>query len=112
MVQKSTGPLFVGKFEKTTALMATRFQRQVKTNKGGRINVSKSGLSQSQKAGAFTFNSRGTVSYNSSVKGLSFRMPMVAFFAFAPIYYTLKVMWWCVALPFKLIGKAMTNRKA
>jgi len=92
--------------------MATRFQRQVKANKGGRINVSKSGVSHSQKFQRFTFNSRGTVSYNSSVKGLSFRMPLVGFFAFAPIYFSLKIVWWCCSLPFKLIGRAINKNKS
>tara|TARA_X000000950_G_scaffold284273_2_gene387030 strand:- start:1064 stop:1366 length:303 start_codon:yes stop_codon:yes gene_type:complete len=81
--------------------MAVRFQRKVKAGKNRHVNVSKSGLSVSQKAGRFTFNSRGTVSYNSSVKGLSFRMNIGVALLFIPTYWMFKALWFFVTLPFK-----------
>lgn len=82
--------------------MAVRFHRKKKVAKDTHLNISKSGLSVSKKAGRFTFNSRGTVSYNSSVKGLSFRMPTIpAVLFFIPSYYIIKGSWWLFKLPFR-----------
>jgi hypothetical protein len=84
--------------------MSTRYQRKVKTNQDGHINVSKSGISQSQKVGKFTFNSKGTVSYNSSIKGLSFRMNILMGLAFIPVYYMVKAtIFLFIKLPFRIL---------
>ena len=84
--------------------MSVRYQRKIKTNDGGHVNVSKSGLSHSQKAGKFTFNSRGTVSFNSSVKGLSFRMNILTALCFIPAYYFVKFgLFITLKLPFRII---------
>ena len=82
--------------------MSVRYQRKVKVGKDSHINVSKSGLSVSQKAGRFTFNSRGTVSYNSSTKGLSFRMNIGVALMFIPTYWLAKGTWFMIKLPFKI----------
>lgn len=81
-----------------------RYQRKIKANKNGHINVSKSGLSHSQKIDKFTFNSNGTVSYNSSIKGLSFRMNTFIGLCVMPIYYLIKLsIFVLIKLPIKLI---------
>ena len=103
--------------------MAVRYQRKVKTGKDQHINVSKSGVSISQRVGRFTYNSRGTVSYNSSIKGLSFRMNIGVALMFIPTYWLIKATWWLIKamwflttlpfratwfvlkLPFKLLKK-------
>jgi hypothetical protein len=84
--------------------MSTRFHRRIKTNSGGHLNFSKSGVSHSQKVGVYTFNSRGTVSYNSSIKGLSFRMKTPVWFLFAPLRLFAKAVLWMIKLPFALLG--------
>ena len=87
-----------------------RFQRRLTTNNGWTLNVSKTGLSQSQRVGKFTFNSRGIITFNSSIKGLSFRMPTMVGLIFIPVYWVsklcllpLKFTWWVIKSPFKLI---------
>ena len=86
--------------------MAVRYHRKVKSNEGGHINISKSGLSHSQKIGKFTFNSRGTMSYNSSIKGLSFRCNVLfGVVGFIPFYYLTKAtIFVFFKLPFRLIA--------
>jgi hypothetical protein len=83
--------------------MATRYHRRLKTSEKGHINVSKGGLSYSQKLGKFTMNSGGTVSFNSSVKGLSFRMSFVQALVFVPAYYLSKPFLSLIRLIFRLI---------
>ena len=84
--------------------MAVRYHRKVKTNSKGNLNISKSGISHSQKVGKFTFNSRGTVSYNSSIKGLSFRMNILVGLLFIMFYWLVKLgIFMIVKLPYILI---------
>lgn len=35
---------------------------------------------------------------------------MAGFLVFAPIYFVVKAGWWCVALPFKLIARAVKKQ--
>lgn len=92
--------------------MATRYQRRVKTGEKSRINISKSGLSHSVKEGRWTINSRGYLSYNSGIKGLSFRTknPLAVI-----IYYLIKIAWfplkWTIFLPFTLLSRWMRKRQ-
>ena len=51
--------------------MGVRFHRKIKLGKGMNLNISKSGISTSTKIGKTTFNSRGKITYNTPVKGLS-----------------------------------------
>lgn len=85
--------------------MSVRYHRKVKSNKNGHLNVSKSGVSYSQKAGRFTFNSKGTVSYNSKLTGLSLRMKMLVFILlFIPVYFFAKL---CLVWPWVLVYKLL-----
>ena len=92
--------------------MATRYQRRIKTGENSRINVSKSGLSYSVKEGRWTINSRGYLTYNSGIKGLSFRTknPLAVI-----IYYLTKMTWfilkWTIFLPFTLLFRWMRKMK-
>jgi len=91
--------------------MSIRYHRKVKTNTGGHINISKSGISHSQKVGKFTFNSRGMMSFNSSVKGLSLRFPTIfGVFVFIPLYYGFKgVLFLFIKLPIRIM-KDLLNK--
>lgn len=51
--------------------MGVRFHRKIKLGKGINLNISKSGISTSTKIGKTTLNSRGKITYNTPVKGLS-----------------------------------------
>ena len=92
--------------------MATRYQRRIKTGENSRINVSKSGLSYSVKEGRWTINSRGYLTYNSGIKGLSLRTknPLAII-----IYYLTKMSWfilkWTIFLPFTLLFRWVRKRK-
>ncbi len=84
--------------------MSVRFHRKKKINKGGHINISKSGLSHSQKVGKFTFNSRGSISYNSSIKGLSFRTNIISGIIFILFYWITKLFIYVILkLPYRII---------
>lgn len=84
--------------------MSIRYHRKKKTNEGGHINISKSGISHSQKVGKFTFNSRGTMSYNSSIKGLSFRTNIIGGLIFIPLYWITKFFIYVgFKLPYRII---------
>lgn len=84
--------------------MSTIYNRKVKTTKGGTLNISKSGLSHSQKVGKFTFNSNGRVSYNSSIKGLSFKMNIFMALIFIPTYWHMRFLFFItIKLPFILV---------
>jgi len=93
--------------------MATRFHRQVKTGDKSRINVSKSGMSYSVKEGRWTINTKGFLTYNSSIKGLSFRTknPIAIL-----LYYSVRLLWfplkWTIFLPFTLLSRYIRKRRA
>ena len=67
---ETSGYNYLYKLIKGVNYMSIRFHRKIGW-KNAYLNISKSGISSSFKIGDLTFNSRGRITYNTPIKGLS-----------------------------------------